>query len=470
MTNRIFIGDVIVYLACGFLAGTLVAGLGWKLGVVGIAVVLAAATLIIATKESALRRHGVIAAVLSAATIAGFFYYFLITNTRAAAVNLPIGQSLSFSAIISDEPKASTKYLLLPAQAQKPLAGRLTIFAPLTSKYQYGDEIALEGKIEPPEEAGDTPAVFPQKIALVAEHRASHLREALINFKAAILKKFDKFLSGDEAALVVGELFGGNDGMSTTLKAAMSTSGTSYVLSMYGYKMSLVITVIEAALATWLGRRTRFALTGSAILLLVALSGGNISAVRAAIMAVAALLAKLSGRVFDPRNTLVLVAAGMALVDPTLPAQASFELSVLSIAGIFYLVTPLQNFFGWRKNDSIVNWREAIIIATATLLPIVPIIAVSFGDFSLTAFPSNALISFAILPTMVLGIALAVFGFVAPPVAVVVAKIGQLILFYQLAVIKIFAAIAIPLPIPLTVQIFFAVYYVALVWFIRQYG
>jgi hypothetical protein len=181
--------------------------------------------------------------------------------------------------------------------------------------------------------------------------------------------------------------------------------------------------------------------------------------------------------VFDPRNTLVLVAAGMTLFDPTLPPSAAFELSVLSIVGIFYLVEPLQHAFGWAANASgenifahIFGWRQAVIIATATLLPIIPIITVSFGDFSLAAFPSNALISFAILPTMLLGIALAIFGFVAPPVAIATAKLGQLILFYQFVVIKIFAAIVIPLPISSAVPIIFIGYYLALMWFVKRYS
>jgi ComEC/Rec2-related protein len=482
MTNRIFIGDVVFYLATGFLAGTLVAGLGWKLAPVGIVAVLAATTVVVMTKKDALRNNAIITALCLAATVAGFLYYFLVTaDTRAGAANaaetaaaatanLPLGKSLSFSAIITDEPKPSTKYLLLPAEAQKPFAGELTIFAPLASKYQYGDELAIIGKIEPPEEVGDTPVIFPQKMKLVAEHRGFWLREDLLDFKAAILKKFNQFLSADESSLVAGELFGGMDGMSAALKTAMAASGTSYILAMYGYKMSLVTFLIEAALANWVGRRMRFAMTTAVITVLVVLSGGNVSAIRAAIMAIAALIAKLAGRLFDARNTLILVAASMALFDPTLPTQAAFNLSILSIAGIFYLAQPLQNFFGWAKHESIFNWREAVIIATATLLPIIPIIAISFGDFSLTAFPSNALISFAILPAIIFGAALAMFGFVAPPIATIIAKIGQLILFYQFAIIKIFAAIAIPLPIPVAVPVVFIGYYVVLIWFAHRYS
>ncbi len=487
MTNRIFIGDVVFYLAIGFLTGTLTAGLGWKLGAVCVAAVVISGAFLIATRKTALRVNAIISSICFTATIAGFFYYFLITNARAVAANVPIGQSGSFSVIIMGEPKISANYILLPAQAERPLVGELTIFVPLTSEYRYGDEVVVQGKIEAPKVAGETPAIFPKKkITLVAEHRGLWWREKLLEIKAAIFKKFGQFLAGDEAALVSGELFGGNDGMSAALKSEMSASGTSYVLSMYGYKMSLVIFLFEAMLAAWIGRRTRFALTGMAIVTLVALSGGNISAVRAAIMAVAALAAKLVGRVFNPRNALVLAAAGMALFDPALPAQPAFELSVLSVAGIFYLVEPLQNFFGWGEyasgkqgaqnaNDEnmlvhIFNWREAIVIATATLLPIIPIIAVAFGDFSLTAFPSNAFISFAILPTMILGIVIAISGFVAPPAAIVAAKIGQIILFYQFIVIRVFAAVAIPLLIPFAAPVFFISFYVVLVWVVYLFS
>jgi ComEC/Rec2-related protein len=472
MAGRIFVGEAVFCLALGFLSGVLAAGLGWHLGRICLAGGLGALVFIAMARSMTFRVRIGFAALFLLALCLGSFYYFWYSHRQAAAIYLPIGRSASFFAVITSEPRASTKYLLADANVEKPFSGTITIFLSPYSKLRYGDEVVITGKLEAPKTPGDTPAVFPssKKIRLVAEHRGFWPQEDLMNFKAAVLRKFQQFLPADSAALLGGEVLGGMDGMSTALKNEMSVSGTSYVVSMYGFKIAMLIFILEAMLAEWIPRRARFLLLVVVTWLFVLMAGGNISAVRAAIMATLALVAKLSGRAFDGRHALVLTAAAMAIWDPTVVAQASFELSFLSLAGIFYLVDPLKHLFRWRESGvGFLAWREAVVIAVATLLPIVPIIAVSFGDFSLTAFPSNILISFGVLPAMIFGAVLAVLGFTLPPLASLVARVGQIILWYQLFVIKLFAAFVIPLPFSFAAPLIFVLYFAALAAFAYFY-
>ena len=122
----------------------------------------------------------------------------------------------------------------------------------------------------------------------------------------------------------------------------------------------------------------------------------------------------------------------------------------------------------WRLTG-VLAWREAVIIAIASLLPIVPVIAGAFGDFSLTAFPSNILISFGVMPALVFGFAIAALGFIFYPLAFFAAKCTEIILWYQFAVIHLFASFVIPLPSWFDSIPAFVIYYISLILFAYRY-
>ena len=238
MAHEAFFADAAFCAACGFLVGILAASLGWDLPVV-IAwvstIALAAEALSFATalsQGSFSRRVKELPAFSALVVISvtglffGVFYAHFFTLRRTAEIKLPAGKSVSFSAIVSDEPKTSAKSLILTVSAEGPYSGTLTVFAPPGSGLVYGDEVRIQGEISPPEAAGDDPSVFPKMITLVAKHRGFWLREKLLEFKAAVFEKFNETLSPDEAALLGGEILGGTNGMSAGLKAEMSQSGT----------------------------------------------------------------------------------------------------------------------------------------------------------------------------------------------------------------------------------------------------
>jgi ComEC/Rec2-related protein len=485
MARTIFIGDAVFGAAIGFLSGILAAGFGWNLLAIGMLGAIVVASTIFSKNASF---FATIAAIILAAFFFGASYYHFFSARRAAETKLPTGKGMTFSAIITDEPDATAKYLLLEAQLEKPYAGAITIFAPLdpaagsTGGFRYGDEVRITSPLEPAQTPGDTPAAFPKKLELISEHRGLWLREDLLDFKAAVLQKFNEALpSGDEAALLSGETLGGTDGMSVSLKNEMSASGTSYITAMYGYKIFVIAGFVEAVLANFVSRRVRFFAALGSVALFVVMAGGGASVVRGAIMGSLGLIAKNAGRISSMRNSLAFTAATMALWDPTIVAQAVFLLSFLSVIGMAYLAKPIENFFGWGNRSSsengiasILDWREAIVIAAASLLPIIPTIVASFGDFSLSSFPSNALIALPLPAVTFFGFVLALAGFILPSfisrlATFFIAPFASIVLRYQLAVIKIFAAIVVPLPAWFDSPIVFTIYFAALIWFAWAY-
>jgi hypothetical protein len=85
-------------------------------------------------------------------------------------------------------------------------------------------------------------------------------------------------------------------------------------------------------------------------------------------------------------------------------------------------------------------------LSAASLVPIIPLISVLFGSFSLTAIFANILIAPAIPSGMAAGAALAVAGFTSKYIAFFVARTASVILGYALWVIRFFAVHAVLLP------------------------
>jgi ComEC/Rec2-related protein len=488
MVKDLAIGDIAFGVASAFLFGVLAASLGWNIFILVAVVAISFLSLIYIRARQKTRvvsgpsnagptmRHsfrsikglpcfGKNAASLGllvlVSALFGSFYFHAYLHVQALRTGLPFGKAVSFDAIITDEPKQSEKFELLTVMPTTPNTRELEIFAPLGGNVQYGDELQVKGTISPPQHIGDDPAVFPKSLIVIAEHKGFWLREDLIDFKWAMLEKFNAVLPADDAALLSGMTFGGTDGMSADVKNEMSLSGTSYIASMYGYKMNVAVGILTGVLAGFVARRWRFLLALSFVFLFVLMAGGEPSVIRAAIMIIMTLLARELGRAPNVRNALTLTAAAMVLWNPTILVQPDFALSFLSLAGIIYLGPPLERFF---------HENEAIVVSVSSLLAIVPVVANAFGTFPLTAFLSNALI-FPVIPiAMFFGCAIALAGCVSQYLALFIGKLAEIILWYAFVIIKFFSVLVVPLPIAFNALWQFVLYYAILALFIYRHG
>lgn len=487
-SRAVFIGDAAFGAAIGFLAGVLVASLGWSLAevagwVIFVAIVSAVLRIfpdftefIVSAPLTA--RIGIPAIYLTAFFL-GTFYFPWFLGSQAARMKLPVATAVNkpivFSAIISDEPKTSSKYVLLTVDLERPYAGTLTVFAPSESDYHYGDELQVEGAVSqakagtPQNTPGENPAVFPRHLKLVASHKGFWLREALINLKLAIIDRYNGVLPSDEAMLLGGITFGAKQNFKIELKNAMAASGTTHLVAISGYNITIIVIAAEELLGVLLARRAKFFATVALMVLFVLMTGLQSSAIRAAIMGFLALAAKESGRVFSMRNGIALTAAAMVALQPTvLVYDVGFELSFLSLLGIVCLCDPLkkaaQKIFRY-EDSGVFEWKESAVTTLSAQLGTMPVLIAVFNQFSATAIFANVLVLGTVPLTMLLGFVIAVLGFVAPYLAWFVAKAAWLLLAYQLGVIRFFAALAVPLPFAFNSAATFAVYYAALGWF-----
>lgn len=465
---ELFIGDAAFLAALGFLAGLMEANFPWHISAV--AMLIAPAVFLILRGSTSFSSRLALAgtAIVVLPFFFALFYFHFFVAWRIAGERLPAG-SVPFRALVASEPAVSDRYLSFSSRLLPPYSGTMTVFAPPGSEADYGDTIVLAGSPVPPRTPGGVPAIFPKSISVVAHGGGPWPMQILNTVKSEILRRFDVVLPGDGAALLGGLTVGGTKGIDVGLKDEMAVSETLYVVSMYGYKIAMAISAVAAILSDRIPRRARAVISGALAGGFVLMSGANLSAVRAGIAVGFLLLAQETGHIFSRRNGLALAAVGIAAVDPTAVGQPSFLFSFLSVAGMAFLVEPLRNFLRIGEGRGVFLWKEAVLFAVASLLPLIPLISVSFGSFSLSAIAANILIAPALPAGMALGAALAAASFLSWHAAAIVAQVTGAFLIYPFAIIRFFARYAVPLPVSFAGALSWILYYAGLAGFTVRY-
>src|SRR5579864_4440169 len=158
MTFSLHPADTAFGIVLLFLAGIFIAGLGWHFFIFFLAALFGAAASILFKRV--LWRE---CAIFCLAMLAGALYYHLYFHIGNAKMNLPLGTRSTLSAVITDEPQPTEKFLILTVAAEPPLAGTITVLVPPESNFTYGELLAIDGTINPPDTAGGNLFMFSPK-------------------------------------------------------------------------------------------------------------------------------------------------------------------------------------------------------------------------------------------------------------------------------------------------------------------
>jgi len=459
-------GDIFFGAAAAFLFGVFAANMGWNIWLLGGIEILLSATIVAFSSEQKIWKF---AMIFFFAAIAGVFYYHAYISWQATHTHMPTGKQVAFFGVVAAEPKPAGNFMMLTVLLSHPYAGTFDIFTTPGGQFSYGDELWIEGTPDASKDAGEPPAVFLPRMRVVAEHQGFWPQEMLIDIKTAITQKIVEAFPADQAALLAGIMIGTVSTIGAALKAQMETSGTTYIVNMYGYKIAVITAAIAVALKDHLSRKVLLWITLGAVALFVFASGGTISAVRGAIMGSFAVIARGTGRMFNPRNAVTFAALGMVLMNATLLTDAAFQLSFLSFLGIYYLGPPINNYFHWDDGGTL-QWKEHAMLSLATNLAILPIVMNTFGEFSLTSFISNILIMIPWLAVIVFGALFVAASFISSTLAFCAAQIVSILLRYELWVIHIFSIVTLQMPAVFGSMFVIALYYGTLIIFAHYYA
>jgi len=252
-----------------------------------------------------------------------------------------------------------------------------------------------------------------------------------------------KNYSLNSSEIISGILYG-EEIKNRELRNYFKETGLLHITAMSGYNLTVLTNITYLTLvALGLSSITIKLFSVIFILLFVILTGFQSSVIRAGIMTIALILAKLVGRIPLTRNILLSTLFLITLFSPSaLLEDLGFQLSFLATIGIVYL----SSFF-----EKILKSRIIAETISAQIM-VLPLIWYKFGEFSLFSFLNNILLAPFIPFLMLLGFIALIIVFLYPFNQIL--NIPFEIFFKIISILSKMPKIYIPIPFVLTLIIY----------------
>lgn len=405
-------------------------------------------------------------------------------NSYEFAFDKFINQKISFEGIITNEPQKTENYTkfiikiskiensLNPAYAgfreftDKPIPNqKILIYSNLYPKLNYGDKIFITGKLQKPKKNSfkqnsdensvlknnffDFPTylakdgiyyqMFYPEIEFVSSGNGKIIKQKLYSLKQAFTENIKKTVPEPASSLLNGISIGAKESISNDFKDMLIKTGVIHIIVLSGYNITIVAnTIINFFKIFPLPRffGTIFGALGIGFFSVI--TGGEPATVRAAIMALLAIIANESGKIYIAIYALIFAAFFMVLQNPMLLRfDASFQLSFLATLGIIFF-TPLLN-----KRLKFIpekfNIKENAVATLSAQAAVLPLLIYNTGSLSLFSIPLNILILSFIPITMFFGFLTGISGFLSFYLSYFFGLISYIFLAYEIWLINLFA-------------------------------
>jgi len=244
-------------------------------------------------------------------------------------------------------------------------------------------------------------------------------------------------LSPSSSALALGILFGDRSGFSGRFKEDLERSGTTHIVALSGFNITVVISFIGAVFF-FLAPRWRPAAITTGIIIFVAVVGPSASVIRAAIMGALVVFAKNSGRLVDIKGPIAFAALAMVIHDPSAIAlDAGFSLSFLALFGIVFISPKIKDLLFKKENPG--GIKSAFAECLSAELAVAPALMVFFGSVSWFSFIPNLMIIWSVPFAMAFSFASGLASFVSEWLAFPLSVAAESLLSYEIWVINFFA-------------------------------
>ena len=257
--------------------------------------------------------------------------------------------------------------------------------------------------------------------------------------RADLARPLELLVPEPESGILLGIVLGERASVSADLAYAFAASGTTHLLAISGFNMTLVGTAVALALRGRARPTTRAIATVAAIVAYSVLVGLGPSVMRAALMASVASVGLASGRRAATANALCVAVTAMLFADPAAIADLGFLLSAAATAGLVLWQAPLSARFANLPGAV----REGLATTLAASAPTLPIVAAAFGRVSIVSPVANLVAVPLFPPLMITGAATSVLGALSIDLARPVALVAYGCSLALRIVVETFAALPI---------------------------
>lgn len=293
-----------------------------------------------------------------------------------------------------------------------PVQAEVLVWSRHVPALQYGDIVELAGTLEaaPAFDRFDYAAYLARqgihsvvrypRVTVIGNGQGEPQVSAALALRRALSASLDRQLPEPQNALAQGILLGVRSGLPPDILDDFRSTGTTHILAISGHNMAVVAGLLSLVFG-WRFSRRSWVFVVIASLLLAGYSlmvGLPPSVSRAATMAILAYVAGAFGRETYPIGGLMLAAAGLAAVNPSLLLDAGFQLSFGAMWGLLAFGPHLRHWLaaraagargsGWRAKavDAATEGAAATLAAALVTLPIQ---AFTFGQMTLLGLPTT---------------------------------------------------------------------------------
>ena len=279
------------------------------------------------------------------------------------------------------------------------------------------------------------------EVSVLSSGHGNVIKDLLFKIKKSFVTKTKEILAEPYASLLSGLIVSGKVAMPKNILEEFQRAGVIHIVVLSGYNITIIAEFMRTVF-----RSARFSIIG--IILFVIMTGAEATVVRAALMVLTVILAKMFGRKFSPSRALLVAAFIMLLENPKiLVFDPSFQLSFLATIALIYVVPIVEKYL--KKVPEKLGLRTTIATTIATQVTVLPLLIYSIGNVSLVSLPANILILFFIPATMLVGFIATLIAYVSGVLALPFSYATHLLLAWILGVSHYlgnlsFASITIP--------------------------
>ena len=348
---------------------------------------------------------------------------------------------------------------------------------------EYGDLIEIKGEYSAPEVARNYKGfdysqylktlniygtIKVEESKIINKNQLSPILISINNIKEKMIDNANRNMPKRTANLLLGILIGERDNIQEDIIESFRTANLSHILAVSGAHTSYIILGITYLISkSKTPKRIGYIITIINLLIFIIITGASYSVVRACIMAIVVIGAKICYRKENFFTSICISLIIILIQTPFAINDIGLKLSFMGTAGIVIFNKSITNFFIKLKIKQKI--AEALSVTFSAQLMIMPITILNFNTISLTFFISN------ILASPLLGIII-IFGFISIFISSIlnpISKILFLILHIFLELLILVSKVTEKIPgssiLVKTPNILFAIVYYILILFFNYF-
>lgn len=199
--------------------------------------------------------------------IVGALYYTWDDVRFRQNADVPFDEQGSFSGLVVSNPLVKSSSQEFKLKLYLPFKGSILVKTGLYPSVRYGDELDIQGVIRRPFSASYalylakeriSGVVSFAKVEITDSDKGSVIKRRLFGIRNKMIASFQRVLPREEAAFLGGLTLGSRSEFSKEFTEAMSLSGTTHLVALSGYNITIIVWAAMGVFAWAFSRRLSF--------------------------------------------------------------------------------------------------------------------------------------------------------------------------------------------------------------------